>query len=44
MDDFEIERVAKVLAEWNPLSTRAGEIADLDDYRIEVVDIMRCHV
>ena len=40
MDEVQISKVAAVLAEWNPLGSRADSISDLDGYRIEAIDIM----
>lgn len=40
MDEVQISKVAAVLAEWNPLGSRAHSISDLDGYRIEAIDIM----
>ena len=38
--DEQIEQVARVLSEWNPLGTRASTIPDLDGYRTEAIDIL----
>lgn len=40
MDEVQISKVAAVLAEWNPLGSRADSIPDLDWYRIEAIDII----
>ena len=40
MDDVQISKVAAVLAEWNPLGSRADSVSDLDGYRIEAIDII----
>jgi hypothetical protein len=40
VDEVQISKVAAVLAEWNPLGSRADSISDLDGYRIEAIDIM----
>ena len=40
MQDYEIEEVAKVLNEWNPLGDGASKIKDLDGYRTEAIDII----
>ena len=40
MNEGQISKVAAVLAEWNPLGSRADSIADLDGYRIEAIDII----
>ena len=40
MDEVQISKVAAVLAEWNPLGSRADRVPDLDGYRIEAIDIM----
>lgn len=37
-----IEKVMKILADWNPLGSRASTISDLDNYRTEAIDIL-CH-
>jgi hypothetical protein len=36
----EIEAVAKVLSDWNPLGEAATSISDLNGYRTEAVDII----
>jgi hypothetical protein len=33
--------VAAVLAEWDPLGSRADRVSDLDGYRIEAIDIIK---
>ena len=40
MQDYEIEEVAKILYEWNPLGDDASKIKDLDGYRTEAIDII----
>jgi hypothetical protein len=40
VDEAQISKVAAVLAEWNPLGSRADSVSDLDGYRIEAIDIM----
>lgn len=40
MDEVQISKVAAVLAEWNPLGSKADSISDLDGYRIEAIDII----
>jgi hypothetical protein len=40
LDEAQISKVAAVLAEWNPLGSRANSVSDLDGYRIEAIDIM----
>ena len=40
MDEMQISKVAAVLAEWNPLGSRADNISDLEGYRIEAIDII----
>jgi len=37
-----IQKVMKILTDWNPLGSRAGTINDLDNYRTEAIDIL-CH-
>ena len=39
-DDHEIEEVARVLMEWNPLGDNAHKVKDLDGYRTEAIDIV----
>lgn len=36
----QVEAVAKLLAEWNPLGDAAKKITDLDGYRVEAADIV----
>jgi hypothetical protein len=38
----QIQKVMKILTDWNPLGSRASTISDLDNYRIEAIDIL-CH-
>ena len=40
MEKYEIEEVAKILNEWNPLGDDAKTIEDLDGYRTEASDII----
>ena len=40
MEDYEIEEVAKILNEWNPLDDAAKTVKDLDGYRTEAIDII----
>jgi hypothetical protein len=37
-----IKKVMVILTDWNPLGSRASTISDLDNYRIEAIDIL-CH-
>jgi hypothetical protein len=36
----QIERVSRLLSEWNPLGSNADTIPDLNGYRIEAEDIL----
>jgi len=40
LDEVQISKVAAVLAEWNPLGSKADSVPDLDGYRIEAIDII----
>jgi len=40
MEEYEIEEVAKILTEWNPLGDDAKKIKDLNGYRTEAIDII----
>jgi hypothetical protein len=40
VEEEQISKVAAVLAEWNPLRSRAASVSDLDGYRIEAIDII----
>jgi hypothetical protein len=40
VDEVQISKVAAVLAEWNPLGSKADSVSDLDGYRIEAIDII----
>ncbi len=40
MKEQTIEKVAKVLEEWNPLGENAKKIKDLNGYRVEAIDIL----
>jgi len=42
IQDELIQKVMKILTEWNPLGSRASTISDLDNYRTEAIDIL-CH-
>ena len=42
IEDELIEKVMKILTDWNPLGSRASTITDLDNYRTEAIDIL-CH-
>jgi len=40
MQDYEIDEVAKILTDWNPLGDDATKIKDLNGYRTEAIDII----
>ncbi|MBT3877878.1 MAG: hypothetical protein HON76_18045 [Candidatus Scalindua sp.] len=40
MEEYEIEAVTKILADWNPLGDRVKSILDDDGYRTEAIDIL----
>jgi len=40
MTEEQISAVANVLAQWNPLGEGARNVADLDGYRVEAIDII----
>ena len=40
IEDELIQKVGKILTEWNPLGSRASTISDLDNYRTEAIDIL----
>jgi hypothetical protein len=40
MEDYEIDEVAKILTEWNPLGDDAKKVKDLNGYRTEAIDII----
>ena len=40
MQDYEIDEVAKILTDWNPLGDDAKKIKDLNGYRTEAIDII----
>jgi hypothetical protein len=40
LEEVQISKVAAVLAEWNPLGSRADSVSDLNGYRIEAIDII----
>jgi hypothetical protein len=42
IEDELIQKVMKILTDWNPLGSRASTITDLDNYRTEAIDIL-CH-
>ena len=42
IEDELIQKVMKILTDWNPLGSRANAISDLDNYRTEAIDIL-CH-
>jgi hypothetical protein len=42
IEDELIQKVMKILTDWNPLGSRASTISDLDNYRTEAIDIL-CH-
>jgi hypothetical protein len=42
IQDELIQKVMKILTDWNPLGSRASTISDLDNYRTEAIDIL-CH-
>ena len=42
IEDELIQKVMKILTDWNPLGSRASTISDLDNYRTEAMDIL-CH-
>jgi hypothetical protein len=42
IEDELIQKVMKILTDWNPLGSRASMISDLDNYRTEAIDIL-CH-
>jgi hypothetical protein len=42
IEDELVQKVMKILTDWNPLGSRASTISDLDNYRIEAIDIL-CH-
>lgn len=40
MNEKLIDRVSKILEEWNPLGEKSITIEDLDGYRTEAIDIL----
>ncbi len=40
MNENQIAAVSNVLARWNPLGEKANSVSDLDDYRVEAIDII----
>ncbi len=40
MNEEHIEKVKQLLTEWNPLGERANQIADLENYETEAIDIL----
>ncbi len=40
MDQAQIQAVAKILLEWNPLGGSAHTVTNLDGYRAEAIDII----
>jgi len=40
MDERTIEKVKKILTQWNPLGERASFIEDLNEYQTEAIDIL----
>jgi hypothetical protein len=42
IQDELIQKVMKILTDWNPLGSRVSTIRDLDNYRTEAMDIL-CH-
>ena len=40
MDPKQIEAVMRILSDWNPLGAAAAKVPDLDNYRIEAIDII----
>ncbi|HDL02077.1 MAG TPA: hypothetical protein ENH23_07575 [candidate division Zixibacteria bacterium] len=40
MDEEQIEKIMRVLSDWNPLGERAVSIDDLDGYRTEAIDMI----
>jgi len=42
IEDELVQKVMKILTDWNPLGSRASTVSDLDNYRTEAIDIL-CH-
>jgi len=40
MEEKQIQKVMKILSDWNPLGDLAVTIPDLDGYRTEAIDIL----
>lgn len=40
MEKEQIAKVAAILADWNPLGSKAPGVPDLDGYRTEAIDII----
>lgn len=40
MEEKQIQKVMKILTNWNPLCDEAFDIPDLDNYRTEACDIL----
>ena len=40
MDQTNIEKIKRIIAEWNPLGAAASKIPDLNEYETEVDDIL----
>jgi len=40
MDEVIVNRIAKVIEEWNPLGEKANSIEGLEGYRYEAMDII----
>jgi len=40
MEEKKIQKVMKILSDWNPLKDRVATVSDLDGYRTEAIDIL----
>ncbi|MBK7029180.1 MAG: hypothetical protein IPH45_08180 [Bacteroidales bacterium] len=40
MNKIQIEKVKRILTEWNPLGENSVKITDLNNYETEVIDIL----
>jgi hypothetical protein len=40
MNNKQIEKVKKILTEWNPLGEQSVKVSDLNNYETEAVDIL----
>ena len=40
MEEKQIEKVMKILSDWNPLGDRTATVPDLGGYRTEAIDIL----